>query len=124
MGGLFSGLIRPNATARVEVLTTTRDAAGGTVEAYSPLGTVPCLVTGVTGARDGRFGGTDNVMTGTVAGDDPLLGRGDCRLFFVTGPAAGRYARVESAEAHGPAAPGSWIDAFYRSRWTQIRTAG
>ena len=124
MSGLFANLIRPNATARVEALTTARDAAGGTVESYAALGTVACLVTGVTGSRDGRFGGTANVMSGSVAGDDPLLGRGDTRLFFVTGPAAGVYARVESAEAHGPAAPGSWIAAFYRSRWTQIRSEG
>lgn len=119
---LFAGILASNATVRIETVTTARDSAGGQVETYATLATdVPCLVSQVGASRDGRFQGTDNVLSGTCTGNHAGLGRGDIRLYFLTGPVAGMYGRVESAERHGPAGGYSQIENFYRVRWSQIR---
>lgn len=119
---LFAGILASNATVRIETLTTARDSAGGQVETYTTLATdVPCLVSQLGGNRDGRFRGTDSISTGTCTGNHEGLGRGDIRLYFLTGPAAGLYARADSAENHGPAGGYSLIENFYRVKWSSIQ---
>lgn len=119
---LFSALIKPNSLVRIERLATSQDSSGGTVESYATVvDNVPCLVTQIGGNRDGRFSGTDSVMSGTCTGNDPNIGRGDVRFYFHTGPAAGLYARVDSDESHGPTGGYSMIETFHRAKWSQIR---
>lgn len=103
----FGGLVKQNALIRIESLTITQDASGGTVEDYSTLvDDVPVLVTLTSGNRDGRFGGQNDVLSGTLTGFNSSLDRTDIRIYFKSAedstiaPAIGSYAYVDSPTAH------------------------
>lgn len=122
---LFEGIVEPNALVRIEVLTTTRGPSGSQIESYSTLANnVPCVVSQITPTRTSRHDTTDNMISGTVSGNDPAIGRGDVRYFFLTGPAAGRYAKVIGAGTHGPGDAYSMIETFYTAKWEQIKPVG
>jgi hypothetical protein len=103
----FGGLIKQNATVRIESLTITQDQSGGTVEDYATLADdVPVLVTLTSGSRDGRFTGQNDVLSGTLTGFNAYLDRADIRIYFKTAedstiaPAVGSYGYVDSPTAH------------------------
>lgn len=122
---LFDGIVKPNALVRIEVLTTTRGPSGGQIESYSTIAdNINCLVSGISPSRTNRHDSTDNMISGTLSGNDPAIGRGDVRYYFYTGPAAGRYACVTAAGTHGPAGELSLIETFYTAKWEQIKPVG
>ena len=122
---LFEGIVEPNSSVRIEVLTTTRGPSGSQIESYSTIADkVPCVVSEITPTRTDRHDSTDNMISGTLSGNDPAIGRGDVRYFFLSGPAAGRYAKVTGAGTHGPGDPLSMIETFYRAKWEQIKPVG
>jgi hypothetical protein len=119
---IFSFLIDHNATARIEQLSTARDTSGGTVQSYTVVqDQVPCFVSQSGGSRDGRFGSENATITGTVSGDSSWFARSDVRVYFHTGPVAGRYVRLDNPVTHGPSSPGMWIPVFHRSNFTTIQ---
>lgn len=122
---LFEGLVKPNSTVRIEILTTSRGTSGGQIESYTTLADgVPAIVTNITAVRDGRQDGTDEIWSGDLFGNHSGFSRGDVRYFFTSGPAAGRYAKVVSAVGNGPGGGVSMIEKFYRSQWEQVRPVG
>lgn len=111
---------------RVEALTTSQDAAGGTAETYTTVADqLACLVSLSGAGRDGRFDGQSDTVTGTVSSEDPLLtGLSAGRVFFYDGPAGGRYGyAVGGAESHA-AHPFGLVPAVYRARWSTVKSAG
>jgi hypothetical protein len=115
-----------NATIRIEYLTTSQDASGGTVETYTTLAAgVPVLATQTSGNRDGRFDGTNNIITGTVTGENVYLARADIRIYFETANPkieflAGLYAYPQGVSPHA-GSPCSWIPKRYTVVWSNMR---
>ncbi len=102
---VFNALIQPNSTVNVEALSTTRDASGGTVEAYTVVESgLRCLISQVGGSRDGRFDGDNNIYSATLTGDSSYIGRTDVRFYVVASSEAGiaaTYARAVSVTRKG-----------------------
>ena len=126
---VFNRLIRPNGFVRVEVITVTgRDDSGGPIETYATLeDNIPVLISQIAGTRDGRFESRVDVITGTVTGDSPSLGRPDTRLYFAAntiGTPAGVYAEVVSSAAHGSAGDRLLGGRWYTAKFSTLPTPG
>lgn len=121
---LFDALIQPNATVSVYTLTASKDASGGTSEAYSTLLTagVQVLITQHTGSRDGRFEGRANVRAGTCTGKDDSLNSQKVRLLVTASDdvpwLVGKALYAESIAAHPPGRFGL-VGKRYTLRWQQ-----
>ena len=115
------GLIPPNARVRVEASSSTRDASGGQVFAWSTLlSSAAALISQVQGGRPGQWDAEPNQLSGLLTGFDPELGRADVRLVVTSGFLSGRTLYPEAVELH-PA--GTFVSARYRVRWSTVQPA-
>ena len=124
---LFSRLLKPNATVRIEAVTYTRDSSGGLVESYNTVleSGVPVLVSGIAGSRDGRFDGRNQPLTGTCSGESANLARPDVRLYFESPSLSvirGVYAEVVSSAPHGSTDSRLLGYEWFTARWSQLPT--
>lgn len=127
MPSLFDGLVRPNAVVRIESVSVSQGAEGGTVETYSTLtDDVDVLISQVSAGRSDDLGGRHNVLTGTMSGEAAGMARADVRYLVKTTttgyPLTNVYLYPTGPSAHG-AAPDPYIPAaFYRVNFSSVRT--
>jgi hypothetical protein len=115
----------PHAVTVEALSATTRDASGGSVEAWATLaGGVPCLISQGSGGRPDDLGQDAAVGTYTVTGFHRDLGRQDVRFVVTRGPRAGLTLYPSGGfSAHGPVdLPGLRIPQFYRATCTNRAT--
>ena len=119
---LFSGVLKTNATVRVEQQSTATNSYGYITETYTSIATsVPVSVTITGGARDGRFSSQLDSLSGKIVSIDSVFTNANIRVVFLTGPITGVYGRVENCSQHAPGNPmGLITDTFYRCNWSQV----
>lgn len=112
-------LVPPNCKIRVEVLATGRDASGAPTTTWATLlASASALLSQVQGGRPGDWGGTPNVLTGSLTGFDPELGRADVRGVVTSGFLAGRTIYPVQVETH----PGGvLVDPRIRWQWSTVQ---